>query len=80
METGTASDHAKVMQPRTAGALMVRYCPKTWRLMIQGSDGAAIFLHANQVRPAVIGILHALKNVDEPRFTCAVDRIRQFLR
>ena len=65
---------------RRAGELVVRYCPRTWRIMIQGSDPAAIFLHANQVRPAVVGILHALKRVDKRQFQRAVERIRQFLR
>jgi hypothetical protein len=68
------------MTERRAGALVVRYCPRTWRIMIQGPEPTAIFLHAHQVRPVVIGILHALKNVDKPQFTRAVDRIRQFLR
>ena len=65
---------------RRAGALVVRYCPRTWRIMIQGQEPAAIFLHANQVRPVVVGILHALKRVDKRQFERAVERIRQFLR
>jgi len=69
-----------VVSVRHAGGLAVRYCPETWRIMIQGPGGPAIFLHAHQVRPVVIGILHTLKNVDKPQFIRAVDRIRQFLR
>lgn len=65
---------------RAAGAFVVRYCPRTWRIMIQGAGPPAIFLHANQVRPVVIGILNALKRVDKWEFNRAVDRIRQFLR
>jgi hypothetical protein len=80
METGTASDNPEALQLRTAGTLTVRYCPKTWRIMIQGQGHAAIFLHANQVRPVVVGILHALKRVDKKQFESAVERIRQFLR
>lgn len=68
------------MSERAAGAFVVRYCPRTWRIMIQGAAPPAIFLHANQVRPAVIGILHALKRVDKWEFNRAVDCIRQFLR
>lgn len=49
-------------------------------MMIQGAGAPAIFLHANQVRPAVIGILHALKRLDETQFARAVERTRQFLR
>ena len=75
-----ASPAALTASERAAGAFVVRYCPRTWRIMIQGAGPPAIFLHANQVRPAVIGILNALKRVDKWEFNRAVDRIRQFLR